>query len=357
MTITSTITSLGADPKPDSMIQFLRASVIGACNLSCVYCPKESGMENHTPPELAGRVLTVEQYQRALRRIAQTGVLRGVSFTGGEPTLNPALPDLVHTAREHYDRVELTTNGKRFLQQVDRLAGVVDVVKVSLDSADRDSANGITRGQGDNFQVALNAITAAVDRGITVGINIVAMRRNSHEIPAIVDLARSFGGRGSTLYVSVLDLYYSAETRDFWQREFVPVSTLAQALRERLGPGQSQDRRGCAIDWIDDNGVRIRLKDSHEGTYRAPICTSCPIYCQEGFYGLKLSAEGWVTGCPTGRPEYGTHLDPELDDDQAAQRLAPLLGQLRAATHEPRSFDIFLRRNGLNRTALPVVDD
>jgi molybdenum cofactor biosynthesis enzyme MoaA len=349
--------SASTDPKPDSSIQFLRASVIDSCNLSCVYCPKESGMENHTPPGLKGYPLTIAQYQDALRRIAETGVIRGVSFTGGEPTLNAALPELVRIARDHYDRVELTTNGKRFLRMVDQLAGLVDVVKVSLDSADRATANRLTRGHGDNFQVAVDAITAAVDHGMTVGINIVAMRSNRHEIPAIVDLARSFGGRSATLYVSVLDLYYSAETRQFWQDEFMPVASLAQGLRERLGPGQTQDRRGCAIDWIDDNGVQIRLKDSHEGTYRAPKCGSCPMYCQEGFYGLKLSAEGWVTGCPTGRPDYGVHLDPTISDQQARQRLEPLLDQLRAAAHEPGSFDIFLERNNLNRrTLLPVVD-
>jgi hypothetical protein len=119
-------------------------------------------------------------------------------------------------------------------------------------------------------------------------------------------------------------------------------------------------RGGCAIDWFDDDGVQIRLKSSYASTYRAGRCTGCAVYCQEGFYGLKHSVEGWVTPCPSGAQERGVHLPAGLDDAEAQTRLGPLLAELSATRRVDNSFDEFLRRRGLavpsERLRLPVLD-
>src|SRR4051794_29807655 len=96
------------DPDP----VYVRASVASRCNLDCTYCPVEEGMENRVPDHLAGRPLEPERMVNNLRLIAAAGV-EGESFTGGEPTLNPDLGDLIVATRPYFDRVELTTNGRR----------------------------------------------------------------------------------------------------------------------------------------------------------------------------------------------------------------------------------------------------
>jgi hypothetical protein len=175
------------------------------------------------------------------------------------------------------------------------------------------------------------------------------MRRNLDQIPRIVALAhrlRAEAGAG-VLYASVLDLYYTDQTRRLWREEFVPVEQIAAELRRELGQPDSQDRGGCAIDWFTDGSVQIRLKSSYASTYRSPRCATCPMYCQEGLYGLKHSVEGWVTPCPTGNTSFGVHLAPDLGTDQARTLLAPWMAELRSTVRVDDSFTTFLHRRGL----------
>jgi molybdenum cofactor biosynthesis enzyme MoaA len=351
------------DPRPDENLRFLRASVASQCNLNCVYCPKEAGMENHVPARMRGRRLSTSAYQRVMRAVADTGVVGGISFTGGEPTLNPDLPMLVAAARRWYQRVELTTNGRRLPEQFDALAGNLDVIKVSLDADDRDLSHAIMRGQAADHDRALSAIRMSLAGGLTVGVNVVVMRRNLAQIAAIIRTVAGLhaeAGAG-TVYVSLLDLYYTPSTRQLWLEEYVPLDALAERLSDELGDGVEQHRKGCVIRWFTYNGVQIRVKDSHESTFRGDRCHACKIYCQEGFYGLKLSVEGWLTPCPTGDEPLGVALPADLDDTTLRNRIAPLARELATTSLSEGSFAEFLTRNHLNldpgarHTLLPLT--
>jgi molybdenum cofactor biosynthesis enzyme MoaA len=352
-----------ADPRPDETLRFLRASVASQCNLNCVYCPKDAGMENHVPAALRGQRLPFDAYLRALHAVAATGVVGGISFTGGEPTLNPRLPHLVAAARSWYERVELTTNGRHLPQQLPELAEHLDVIKVSLDAADRDLSHAIMRGQPADHDRALDAIRLSLAEGLTVGVNVVVMRRNLAQLAAVIrtvaDLHAQAGA--GTVYVSLLDLYYTASTRQLWQQEFVPLDALADRLADELGDGIQQHRSGCVIRWFTYGGVQIRVKDSHESTYRGARCHSCTRYCQEGFYGLKLSVEGWLTPCPSSDENLGVHLAADLDGTELRDRITPLTRELTATELAEDSFEQFLTRNDLSldvaerRTMLPLT--
>lgn len=375
-----------SDPRPDETLRFLRASVANQCNLNCVYCPKQDGMENHVPARLRGHRLGTGPYLRALHAIAATGaandIALGISFTGGEPTLNPDLPDIVAAARAWYQRVELTTNGRMLPHQIDRLAPHLDVIKISLDAVERDLSHRIMRGHRADHDRALGAIGLALAAGLTVGVNVVVMRRNLDQLAGIIrtvaDLHASIG-RGS-VYVSLLDLYYTDSTRELWQQEFVALDALARTLAAELGDSVEQHRKGCVIRWFTYGDLQIRVKDSHESTFRGTRCQTCPQYCQEGFYGLKLSVEGWLTPCPSGDEHLGVHLpaglddpgldDAGLDDIELAQRIAPLMAELAATRLVNGSFATFLERHqlspdvaspditvpsGTGRRALPVT--
>jgi molybdenum cofactor biosynthesis enzyme MoaA len=341
------------DPAPPEEIRFLRASVADTCNLNCVYCPKASGMENFTPPELAGQRLSTDEYCANLGYLAASGVIEGISFTGGEPTHNRDLPALVAHARTLFRRVELTSNGRFLRRMLPALAPHLDVLKVSLDAADPALAHEIIRGQRMDVAHALDGIDAALAAGVTVGINLVAMRRNLDQLDAVIALAQQMRKRsGGTVYLSVLDLYYSDEQRQLWLEEFVPLDPLIATYRAAHPSGRSQDRKGCQIDWFDVDGVQVRFKSSYASTYRAGRCQTCPIYCQEGFYGLKHSVQGWVTPCPTAATAFGVHLPARLNPDEARARLAPLEAELLSTRRVEDSFAQFLTRRGLAPAAL-----
>lgn len=343
---------------PNSDPIFVRASVSNICNLSCVYCPKKEGMENRVPAHLSGRLLTVAEYCKNLDHLVRNG-LKGIAFTGGEPTLNSHLPALIRHAANRFARVELTSNGLHLNEMLPVIAPHLHLLKVSLDTTDAVFAKEITNGTVREVERASTAIQMACAFGLKVAINAVVMRSNLAELNKLIELCRDINRRGYTgkAYVSLLDFYYSNEKRAIWEREFVPISELAAGFEKRFGPKVEQSRFGCTFYWFNADGVDVRFKDSLGATHRAEKCSRCTLYCQEGIYGVKHSVEGWVTTCPTGDPHYGAHLAPGLTDAEADAILAPLLKDIAEARPDTSSFKTMLERHNLNPNYLPLVEN
>ena len=88
-------------------IDYLRLSVTDRCNLRCVYCMPEDGVQ--LIPHL--EVLTFEEIVRLARIMKPMGI-RKVRVTGGEPLLRRGLPDLVRLLDGiGFEEIVLTTNG------------------------------------------------------------------------------------------------------------------------------------------------------------------------------------------------------------------------------------------------------
>jgi MoaA/NifB/PqqE/SkfB family radical SAM enzyme len=327
---------------------YVRASVYSKCNLDCIYCPKQGGMENKVPARLRGQVLTRSEYCDNLRHIARNGV-RGISFTGGEATFNPHLPYLAAFASEYFENVELTSNGFRIVELLPELSKSLSLLKISLDATSPQIVADITRGTRKEASRAISAIRAGCKSGIAVGVNVVAMRRTLPEIANLVDLCRQINNEGyeGSCYLSILDFYYTAEARDVWEKEFVPMNELESLFISRYGQPTAEPRFGCRFLSFDVDGVRVRLKDSSCITLRAPKCGLCRSYCQEGVYGLKHSIEGWVTTCPSNEEDLGAFLRPGLSDRDADEVLSPVLADISEATPDPTSFQKLLAAHTL----------
>ncbi len=82
-------------------------AVAGGCNLRCPFCHSWRYVTGLADLER----LDPEQLFRLLER--QRGWIDGVVFTGGEPTLQPGLPDMLRRTREYGVRIKLHTNGTR----------------------------------------------------------------------------------------------------------------------------------------------------------------------------------------------------------------------------------------------------
>lgn len=83
-----------------------------ACNNNCAHCMERDPAGRLLVPLAGGRALTV----RELERMIKQGLLRPgapVVFTGGEPTLNPALPRLAALLkRRGFGPISIQTNGR-----------------------------------------------------------------------------------------------------------------------------------------------------------------------------------------------------------------------------------------------------
>lgn len=331
---------------PNRQGVFLRASISSVCNFNCRYCAADLGMENHTPRGISADLLTSERYLRNLGLIARHG-FKNISFTGGEPLLNPEFDRIAQGCREIFEVTEITTNGSRISEHLIALTKYIDVLKISVDALDRDLAVKIAGNKA--AAGTLDAVEECCKAGIkNIGLNFVYMRRNSAELPKLIDLAASLKKKYSAeIYISVLDLYYSPGNREFWRDQFVDLSEVRERLSEEGFRLSRRERTGCDSYYFTQNGVRVNMKDSFSRTHRAAFCDNCETYCQEGIYSLKHSASGWIGVCPTNDPRLGALLPPGIPEEEAHKIIDPFIDILNGLRIADNSGKIFAERNGL----------
>lgn len=331
---------------PNRQGVFLRASISSVCNFNCRYCPTDLGMENHTPRGLCAELLNAEQYVQNLGLIAKHG-FKNVSFTGGEPLLNPEFEQIAQGCREIFKVVEITTNGSRLAKNLSAVKKYIDVLKISVDAFDKDLA---VRIAGNKAAAdTLTAVEECCKSGIkTIGLNFVYMRQNSAELPKLIDFAAALKEKySSEIYISILDLYYSAGNRKFRQEQFIDLSEVRKRLSADGIVLTRRERTGCDSYYFLKNGVRVNMKDSISRTHRADFCDNCETYCQEGIYSLKHSASGWISVCPTNDPRLGTLLAPSIPEEKAHEIIDPFIDVLNELKIVDNSGKIFTERNGL----------
>lgn len=151
----------------------LRVSLTDRCNLRCVYCMPEGGIDFRPPAEL----LQDDELILLVEIAAELGVSK-VRLTGGEPTVRPRIVELVRRvgAVPGITDLALTTNGLLLEMLARPLAAAgLTRVNVSLDTLDPAKFRRITRG-GDVGRV-LAGVAAAEAAGLgPIKLNAVVVR-------------------------------------------------------------------------------------------------------------------------------------------------------------------------------------
>lgn len=167
---------------------YLRISLTEKCNLRCLYCMPENGVDL-TPQE---HLLTVDEITRLVRLFALCGVTK-VRLTGGEPTIRRDLTDIVERVSgiQGIQDVGITSNGITLAKSLDELkhAGL-SLINLSLDTLRAERFEHMTRRKG--HARVLKAIDSALDLGYDpVKVNVVVMKGvNDDEIVDFVELTR-----------------------------------------------------------------------------------------------------------------------------------------------------------------------
>ncbi len=162
-------------------INYLRISVTDRCNLRCVYCMPEEGIELMSHYD----ILSYEEIYTLVKAAAELGIDK-VRLTGGEPLVRARLSELIRLIAEidTIKDISMTTNGILLVKYAAELkeAGL-DRVNISLDTLKPERFRQITRC--GNLEDALNGIKAAGEEGLNpVKINMVVMAGiNEDEIP------------------------------------------------------------------------------------------------------------------------------------------------------------------------------
>lgn len=208
-------------------IDYLRISVIDRCNLRCVYCMPEEGLEMTSHEE----VLTYGEIVRICKIMAKTG-LKKIKLTGGEPLVRKELPKLAGRLKAipGIEKVTLTTNGILLEELMEELhdAGI-DSINISLDTLDRDLYAQITRR--DQLETVKKGIEAALAYpDISLKINCVPMGLPKQNLSEIAALAKDH--RIHVRFIEMMPIGYGKNYR------FVGENEILGQLEEKFGKAE-----------------------------------------------------------------------------------------------------------------------
>jgi radical SAM protein with 4Fe4S-binding SPASM domain len=175
---------MGAEPAKPRLVFW---EVTKGCNLRCIHC-RATATELSSPTDLPT--------ERALEIIRQIASFANpiLVLSGGEPLYRGDIFKLARHATGQGLRVALATNGTLVTKNVARQ--IVDAgvrrVSMSLDGADANTHDSF-RGIPGAFEATLTGFRNLADLGMSLQINMTVARHNAHQLPAVLELARTIG--------------------------------------------------------------------------------------------------------------------------------------------------------------------
>lgn len=247
------------------------------CNQACRFC----FVSTHLPPAEDSAV------EAAIAEIAGIGGV--LSLSGGEPTLNPRLPELVALGKRlGARRIELQTNAIRLadpsLSRELAVAGV-DTAFVSLHASTAALSDRITEAPG-TFDRTVKGIDEARRAGISVRLNFVFCEANKGDFPSYIAMvaARWPGAPVTVSHVAastdVVPLSTSLIPR---YSDLMPALSEGARLAKRLGVELLGFESMCGIPLCmvpDDLSPFFQLSDAPPdgGEFvKGEVCSSCAL--------------------------------------------------------------------------------
>ncbi len=183
-------------------ITYLRISVTDRCNLRCLYCMPEEGVELLDHKE----ILTFDEIVDLTKAAVRKGVEK-VRITGGEPLIRKGIVDLVKMIGE-IDGIKdysMTTNAILLDKFAGELAKAgLQRVNISLDTINPEKFKQITRG-GD-IQKVFDGIQAAKKAGLEP-IKVNCVIKDNNQEPDAIEVAKYCEENGLHIrYIKEMDL-------------------------------------------------------------------------------------------------------------------------------------------------------
>ena len=315
-----------------------RISVIDKCNFNCLYCPTETSMENYCPNDLKDRKLTTNEFINVIKGILDKYTFTKIVITGGEPALAQDLITILKSIKKYNIKIELDTNGSLWTKvKWNEIREYVDEVKISLDTLNLHLFNKITNTKDNNVINNIKQFIKLIKANNTpITINCVYSKINKDCIKNIINYAIN-----NSINLSILDLYYTKETSEFWDDNFINIFFLEQELKKDFIIEQKEDIYGCKFKYIYYNSKNfIRLKTSIISTMRDDKCEKCSNYCQEGIFALRLSRQGWLNSCQSNDAD-GFMLTEKGED------IENIINRILKAKVDNNSFITMLEKNNI----------
>jgi MoaA/NifB/PqqE/SkfB family radical SAM enzyme len=273
---------------------YVQLEPVGQCNLRCQMCPIPFRKDG--PPHGPPAFMDFDVYTRLL---AQFERLQELHLQGlGEPMMHPRFADMVcHATRRG---IRVTTNSNLTLLNPTRAERCVtsglEGVHVSIDGATAATYESIRlRAHLDRVLRHVELLRTTRERlGSAkpyLRLVMVVMRRNLHELPAVVRLASEQGFL--SMFVQHLCHDFGEETlpADYRpMRDFVQAETLLEEVPERVEHFFQQAREAA-----EERGLELRLPRTRAKVH-APG-TPGPDRCDWPWHGAYISYQGLSMPC------------------------------------------------------------
>ncbi|KAF3926209.1 hypothetical protein ABW21_db0208741 [Orbilia brochopaga] len=169
---------------------YLRISITERCNLRCLYCMPEEGVDLSPDSHL----LTTEEILHLAKLFVSQGVTK-IRLTGGEPTVRKDIVDLIVELGKLKSmglrELAMTSNGISLARKLPQMVqGGLTALNLSLDTLDPFKFQFMTRRKG--LERVLTAIEVALSLGVQpLKINCVVMNKvNVNEIPDFIAMTK-----------------------------------------------------------------------------------------------------------------------------------------------------------------------
>lgn len=267
--------------KNHRIINYLRLSITDRCNLRCIYCMPEEGI-NFLPH---GEILTYEEILHLVRLCVQSGI-RKVRLTGGEPLVRKGFISFLGRLckTEGLNEVTLTTNGvllKEFAAEI-KACGICRI-NISLDSLKPDRFFQIT-GR-DYFDRVWEGIQEAERLEFNpLKLNVVVMKGINDD--EVLDFARM--SMEKPYHVRFIEFMPVGSNNGWSLQKFVSTKEIRENIRVLgvLRPVSSNSLDGPAQRYfIEGAKGEIGLI----GALSNHFCEKCN--------RLRMTAEGHLRGC------------------------------------------------------------
>ncbi len=245
----------------------LRIALTSRCNLRCLYCHHEGEVEPNGE-------ISDEMVIGVAQAAAAIGV-RSLKLTGGEPLLRQGLSSLIAQMPPQM-KISLTTNGIYLAEQAESLARAgLNRVNVSLDSLKPEVYRAITGGREKDLERVMQGLDAAAQAGLLpIKLNVVVLKQNEAEIPAIIDFCREKGLIAQL--IQLLDLDHKGLAGDI---DAIEARLAAQA--DHIHTREMHRRKKYLLD-----GAEVEIVRPMDNT---EFCANCN--------RLRITSDGKIKPC------------------------------------------------------------
>ncbi len=272
----------------------------GRCNLDCVTCMRNVWV---APDEIMAAA-TFDQIVAGLPEFSPPPL---VFFGGiGEPLMHPQLAEMISRVKALGSRVEVITNGTLLTRRLslDLIEAGLDVLWVSLDGATPESYADVRLGASlpkvlENLRQFSQVRPKGHHPVPEIGIAFVAMQRNIHDLPAVMQIGRQL--RATRLSVSNVLPYTEAMCQErLYDKVLNDISFysspwLRQMSLPKMNPG---DALSQVLGQVMGKGWNIELAGNNLGAAN----NTCP------FIENGTMAIGWDGGASPCLPLLHSHM-------------------------------------------------